>query len=346
MRAHLGLALLFAGAAAIDNGLGVVPPRGWRSWNQFQCSINQTLVEAQYRAMVEERSLDGGERISLLSLGYRTAGIDDCWQKCDSGPGGQGFHGADGYPIVDKSLFPDMRAMAARAKELGLIPGWYGNNCHCKEERAGCALQPDGGDSCFAGDVKATLDFGFESIKLDGCGIERNVTHYAHLFNKTGHRVLIENCHNGAPTYPARGPTGEVDCPMNLFRSSTDIRPTFGSVLINLNSTRAYNGAGLTGPGCWACVRRALLPGSPSRRGGRSAAGTSRQVSGHARGRRDQLAARARVQGVGAVRLHPLARRGAHALRGVVHRLGAPGARERPHRHGDGGGGLADHLKP
>lgn len=39
---------------------------------------------------------------------------------------------------------------------------------------------------------------------------------------------------------------------MNFFRSSTDIRPTFGSVLINVRSTTAYNSNGLTGPGCWA----------------------------------------------------------------------------------------------
>ena len=142
--------------------------------------------------------------------------------------------------------------MATKAKSLGLIPGWYGNNCHCAEHRKGCALSEDD-DSCFAGDVKATLDFGFESIKLDGCGIQKNVTHYAALFNATGKRVLIEDCHNGNPTYPTRDPaTGEVDCPMNFFRSSTDIRPTYGSMLINLRSTSAYNGAGLTGPGCWA----------------------------------------------------------------------------------------------
>lgn len=36
------------------------------------------------------------------------------------------------------------------------------------------------------------------------------------------------------------------------FRSSTDIRPTFGSILINLESVPTYNGNHLTGHGCWA----------------------------------------------------------------------------------------------
>merc|ERR1719498_378306 len=39
---------------------------------------------------------------------------------------------------------------------------------------------------------------------------------------------------------------------MNLFRTSGDIRPTYGSILNNLNSVRKYNEDGLTGPGCWA----------------------------------------------------------------------------------------------
>lgn len=253
MKFVLIFALVYA-CAAIDNGLGLVPPRGWRSWNQFQCTINQTLVEAQYAQIVSKgRSVDGVPT-SLFDLGYTTAGIDDCWQKCNSGPGGVGFHDATGYPVVDTSLFPDMRAMTSKAKTLGLTAGWYGNNCHCKEERKECALSKDGKtDICFAGDVAATIDFGFESIKLDGCGNQKNVTHYAQLLNATGKRVLIENCHNGNPTYPSRHEkTGKVDCPMNFFRSSTDIRPTFGSVLINLQSTSEYNGAGLTGPGCFA----------------------------------------------------------------------------------------------
>jgi hypothetical protein len=49
-----------------------------------------------------------GEKTSLVELGYTTAGIDDCWQKCDSGPNGQGFHNSSGYPIVDTAVFPDM----------------------------------------------------------------------------------------------------------------------------------------------------------------------------------------------------------------------------------------------
>ena len=57
--------------------------------------------------------------------GCRHAGIDDGWQQCG---GKAGFHNASGYPTVNSTRFPDMRAMTDMAKRLGLVPGWYGNN--------------------------------------------------------------------------------------------------------------------------------------------------------------------------------------------------------------------------
>ena len=76
--------------AAIDNGLGLTPPRGWRSWNQFDTGITQELIEAQYAALADRSRLVDGAATSLLDLGYATAGIDDGWQKCNSGPAGVG----------------------------------------------------------------------------------------------------------------------------------------------------------------------------------------------------------------------------------------------------------------
>ena len=90
--------------AALDNGLALTPPRGWRSWNEFGCDINQTNIESQMEAMVSrQRSVDGVPT-SLLDLGYTSAAIDDCWQACNSGPGGVGFHNASGYPCVHKCV--------------------------------------------------------------------------------------------------------------------------------------------------------------------------------------------------------------------------------------------------
>jgi hypothetical protein len=150
------------------------------SWNNFGTDIHQDLIEAQYAALVNRSRHVDGVPTSLLDLGYASAGIDDGWQKCNSGPGGVGFHDQKGYPIVDESKFPDMKAMTAKARSLGLTPGWYGNNCDCKEERPACDMV-NGSDLCFVGDVAATLEYGFGSIKIDSCGIQRNMTHYGVL---------------------------------------------------------------------------------------------------------------------------------------------------------------------
>ena len=203
---------------------------------QFGTDITQTLIEAQYKALASRSRDVDGVPTSLVDLGYNHAGIDDGWQKCNSGPGGVGFHDAKGYPIVDTDKFPDIKAMTAKAKSLGITPGWYGNNCACSEQRPACALTNDS-DLCFAGDVAATIDFGFESIKLDGCGIEKNITHFALLFNRSGKAVMIEECHNENPMVPIRVTGDKIECPMNFFRTSGDIRPQWGSILSNLMTT-------------------------------------------------------------------------------------------------------------
>ena len=120
----------------------------------------------------------------------------------------------------------------------------------CKETRPACAFV-DGNYTCFAGDVAATLEYGFRSVKIDSCGNQRNMTNYAELFNRSGTAVMLENCHNGIPYVPVRTAGDSLFCPMNFFRSSGDIRPQWGGILSNLMTTSAFN-AGLAGPGCFA----------------------------------------------------------------------------------------------
>ena len=43
---------------------------GWRSWNFFQCNINQQIMEAQMDALVAPR-----HGTSLLKLGYENVGL-------------------------------------------------------------------------------------------------------------------------------------------------------------------------------------------------------------------------------------------------------------------------------
>jgi alpha-galactosidase len=90
------------------------------------------------------------------------------------------------------------------------------------------------------------MDYGFDSIKLDGCGGERDLTQYAALFNATGKSILIENCHWGG-TIP-----NATWCPWNYYRSSGDIRASYDSVVGNLQTTIPLAAQNLSTPGCWA----------------------------------------------------------------------------------------------
>ena len=192
----------------------------------LQSDINQSVILAQYEALAsKERTVDGVPT-SLCDLGFCGAGIDDGWQACFSGPGGIGFHNESGSPNVNLTRFPDLRALTARARALGLKPGWYGSNDGCSDKSARCALQKNGSDICFAGDVAATIDYGFESVKYDGGSSEKNMTHWALLYNKTGKAVLLEDCNNGNPAQ-ATIEDGKLNCPMNLYRSSNDLHPNW-----------------------------------------------------------------------------------------------------------------------
>ena len=88
---------------------------------------------------------------------------------------------------------------------------------------------------------------------MDGCGTSMNITNWQRLINMTGKPLLTENCHN-EPDYAT---TSDGWCPMNFFRISSDINPSFVDIIgVNLAATMAYNkqypSGFITRPGCWA----------------------------------------------------------------------------------------------
>jgi hypothetical protein len=67
--------LLLPAASAIDNGLGLTPPLGWRSYNAVGGDPTQVEMEAMMDAMVDRsRKSVGGKPTSLLDLGYSHVG--------------------------------------------------------------------------------------------------------------------------------------------------------------------------------------------------------------------------------------------------------------------------------
>merc|ERR1711970_1239837 len=111
------LSLFAVGAALVifthanDNGLAKTPPMGWRSWNLYGANVDQKLIESIMDGMVSKKRTVDGKPTSLCDLGYCDVGLDDNWQNCGAGEGGNHYHDADENPILNYDRFPDMKPM-------------------------------------------------------------------------------------------------------------------------------------------------------------------------------------------------------------------------------------------
>jgi alpha-galactosidase len=65
-------------AARPANGLALVPPMGWNSWNHFGCDISEATIRKQADAMVSSGMRDAG---------YQYVVVDDCWHGERDGQG-------------------------------------------------------------------------------------------------------------------------------------------------------------------------------------------------------------------------------------------------------------------
>lgn len=247
---------------ALDNGLALTPPRGWRSWNAYDCTtdakiLTQAHMAAQMAVAVDRSRLVGGKPTSLADLGFDYISMDDGWQECNCSErqnidprkppcpdlcfhGQCTFHDKNGVPKIRKDRFPDMKALVRYGHSLGLKVGGYLNTCICMEAAKSATH--------YQQDVDWFTDIDFDEVKIDACGNAHNVTLWAALFNATGKAIRIENCHNSWPDFKSGY------CPMNFFRSGGDIAPDILSIVGEAYST--VDASDLpeprSGPGCWA----------------------------------------------------------------------------------------------
>jgi len=249
------LSWLTSSVFAIDNGLGLKPPMGWRSWNLYGANVNQDLIQGIMDGMVSKsRSVDGVPT-SLCDLGYCDVGLDDNWQECGNyGADNFTYHDEDGSPVVNYDVFPDFKAMTDYAHSLGLTSGWYGNNCICDDHCGSGRIhsEKDEYTKCYEADVSALFDYGFDGIKLDNCGRQRDLQLWSDLINATGKAMMIENCHWGLTVPHREEDSDEIWCPWNFYRTSQDVRARYRSVIKNLETTVPFSTLGLSFPGCWA----------------------------------------------------------------------------------------------
>jgi len=245
------IALFFSTVICIDNGIGLLPPMGWRSWNCYGADVTQAKMTAVMDAMADQSRSVNGKPTSLVNLGYDHVGLDDNWQKCGAGIN-DSFHDANGNPIINEQRFPNMQQMNQYAHTKNLKSGWYMNNCICSEAQH---LQPDWPPQMH-GDVKAIVGFEYDGVKIDGCGPSHNLEEWASLINATGRPIMIENCHDNT-TFPYWNNPHTFDklvCPMNFWRVSGDIQPNWDSIIGNLQHTIPFQDRQhpMSQPGCWA----------------------------------------------------------------------------------------------
>jgi hypothetical protein len=131
-------ALLLRASLAGNNGLALTPPLSWRSWNSFGWRINEQTALTAARGLVDtSRAIVGRPAgSSLATIGFASVGLDEGWAQCipkGASPEGWEFHArnADGSisPLVNRTLFPDMKGLVERIHAMNLSAGWYLNPC-------------------------------------------------------------------------------------------------------------------------------------------------------------------------------------------------------------------------
>jgi alpha-N-acetylgalactosaminidase len=236
------LSLLLFGAVSLDNGLGLTPPMGWMSWEQYHCTVNCSaypkacLNEDLIVNMIDRISGDGWR-----SMGYNYVSIDDCW----SGPG----RDSNGELYPDPERFPNgMAWLADYAHKHGVKFGIY-NDFGTKT----CGGYT-GSEGHLNRDARTFAAWGVDMLKMDGCNSRLLDMADAYpamsaFLNITG-RPILYSC--SWPAYDKEMDYSQLPPICNMWRNYGDIRATWSTARIIIdkwgNMTDWIKWAG---PGHW-----------------------------------------------------------------------------------------------
>jgi alpha-galactosidase len=225
-------------ALALGNGLALTPPMGWNDWNAYGCNVSEQLVEQTALAMHSN---------GLQAAGYQYINIDDCWMSSS--------RDASGNLVANPAKFPDgIAAVASYVHSLGLKLGIY--------EDAGtatCAGYP-GSYGHEQQDADLFASWGVDYVKYDWCNIpfgsfpgqshqqvaQTLYTRMRDALAATGRPIVFSMCNGWDSSVQPWTWAGPV---ANLWRTSTDIQPSFSSMLNNFHTTVGL--AAFAGPGAW-----------------------------------------------------------------------------------------------
>ena len=221
------LSVVAPAAGVSGNGLAVLPPMGWNSWNKFGCNVSENLIRETADAMVSS---------GMMAAGYEYINIDDCWQ---------GSRAADGTIGADPERFPNgIKELADYVHGKGLKLGVYtdAGNMTCQKRPGSYGYE--------AQDINTYAGWGVDYVKIDWCyavGLDPQVQYakFGDAIAQASHPMVFSICNWGANA-PWRWAAAVG---ANLWRTTTDIHDTYDRMsLIGFSQ----NGlAAFAGPGHW-----------------------------------------------------------------------------------------------
>ena len=210
--------------------LAATPPMGWNSWNSFHLDIDDPIIRAQAKAMVDS---------GMKAAGYEYVVIDGGWE---------GFHDAQGIFHPDILKFPNMKDLCDYIHGLGLKVGIHDSpgpvTCSGREASYGHEEQ----------DAETFASWGIDFIKYDWCSGSRvykpdqmkaayEKFHKAIL--RTGRPILYSLCQYGMEDVWKWG----ASVGGNMWRTTGDISNDYYHVAyigFEQNGLEKY-----AGPGHW-----------------------------------------------------------------------------------------------
>jgi len=236
------------------NGLALTPPMGFNDWNVFGCNVSAAQIESAARAMHTN---------GMQKAGYNYVNVDDCWingRSVTTGAADKLAAGRDvnGHLLADPTYFPPsapgqndgMKVLADYVHKLGLKFGIY-------EDIGTATCQGLAGS--FGHEAMDAQDFaswGVDYLKHDDCflppqipptpaGYQAAYQVMSDALKATGRPIVYSICeHTAVGTTWLWGATQG-----NLWRTTSDIRPNYASMLTNFTKNAAL--AVYAGPGHW-----------------------------------------------------------------------------------------------
>ncbi|KAL0937711.1 alpha-galactosidase [Colletotrichum truncatum] len=185
---HTTLWFLLAATAAApilgaDSGKASKPQMGWNSWNTFKANINQSIIEATAKALVDK---------GLAKAGYNYLIMDEGWQADE--------RAADGSQLFNATRFPSGgSAIVDHVHNMGLKIGIYSDSGVFT-----CGFAP-GSWGYEELDAQTYADWGIDYLKYDNCGGFHAGTHtqqerfqiMSNALRNTGRDIFYSLCQWG-----------------------------------------------------------------------------------------------------------------------------------------------------